>query len=88
MPSKKSTKPLKLSRNIIWGSLVAYRGDKIIAAGSRTKTSGVLGVFHPAAEKMYIRTLCLDGSISRIVVTIPAGIRTNGPSRVNIYKGD
>ncbi len=88
MPSKKSVlKPLNLSRNIGWGSIVQWRGDKIIAAGSRTRRDKILGVFHPAAERMYIRTMCLDGSISRIAVSIPAGIRTNGPSRINVNKG-
>ncbi len=89
MPSKKSAlKPLRLSTNLIWGSLVQQKGENIILAGKRTKTSSILGVYHPVAERMYIRTMCLDGSISRIVVSIPAGIRTNGPSRVNVYKGD
>lgn len=88
MPSKKSTKPLKLSRSITWGSVVQRRGDKIIAAGSRTRRDKILGVFHPAAEKMIIRTICLDGSISRIIVLTPAGIRTNGMDNINVYKGN
>ncbi len=88
MPSKKSTKPLKLSTNLIWGSLVQRRGGKIILAGRSTRPNKLLGVYHPVAEMMTIRTLCLDGSISRIVVSIPAGIRTNGPFVVNIDKGE
>lgn len=70
---------MNISRNIKHGSVVAWRGNKLILASKRTKRPA--GVFNQESK---IKGFTIAGEIFSIY--IPGGIRTNGEAVVKVAK--
>jgi len=68
---------MRVSKNITHGSVVVWRGDKLILAGKRSKP---IGVFNTESK---IRGFTLEGE--RFQFEIPRGIRTQGEALVRSY---
>lgn len=68
---------MEYSKKITHGSVVTYKGDKLILAGRRTKNPA--GVFMVESK---IKGFTLDGT--KFEFDIPMGIRTWGEASVKI----
>ncbi len=69
---------MEVSRNVKHGSLVTWRGKKLILCGRR---SIPVGVYNMDSQ---IRGFTLDGE--RFNFIIPAGVRTLGEATANLAK--